>query len=177
MLSAHAFASSELAIGHCWKNLDTKPAASLLETARFSSEVLSFKPGYLQNVARESSLSCMVKGKDDPVCRRISWLLHDLDPDVFFEPTTLDELQPTRLRVHVGRFGGWQKVVSRSAASVKYIQVIRNGEVHGGASAFVIAPGILITAGHVARQGDLRVGFHVEGPAPAEFATPTLSMD
>jgi S1-C subfamily serine protease len=121
----------------------------------------------------------MVKGADDGVLRRLQWRLHDQNPKEFPPPPFLDKTLPRVLCPSSGSFRGWQKIVNPYLSSVKYVQVLRKDDVEAGASAYVIAPNILVTAGHVAERQELRIGFEKDGLVPSKVfhCNKALSQD
>jgi RNA-directed DNA polymerase len=98
----------------------------------------------------------MVKGDNDPVCRRIHWDLTDLAGSAVKRPVDLIHLQSAPLRGQTGRFRGWQAVTTRYHNSVKFVEIKVGSDLRTG-SAFVVDSNVAVTAGHNVSAGPLRL--------------------
>jgi RNA-directed DNA polymerase len=148
-------------IVHCWQRYGYD-AASLgyLKKRHLSPKLHDKHPKRLINVLKgKLGYLRMVKHPDDPVCRRLHWALHDLDSAAMAQPFPLDQVSSTPLRGCAGRFRGWQNIVRRYESSVHFVKVVTPDGREEIASAFVLGPDLLATAGHVAACADLSVGF------------------
>lgn len=100
----------------------------------------------------------MVKDEDDPVARRLRWQISDMLDRPTLAPPPLKNIKPIPLRGLNGRFRGWKRHLRRLEASVFFVLVTTDGGEEVG-SAFVVAPNVLATAGHIAEHSELKVGF------------------
>jgi RNA-directed DNA polymerase len=163
-----AFVRDLDAIIHGWRKYGYEAASAHYVKLRRRPVPLDRK--FLINVLRgKLAFIRMVKGESDPLLRRLQWAFHDLCPESFAEPTSLSKIDPTALRGHVGSFRGWQWIARRYSCSIKFVQLLRGGEVESQASAFVVGANLLATAGHLINAHHaVRVGWDGSGIVPAK---------
>ena len=94
----------------------------------------------------------MVRGKNDPTCRRIRKRLHAINPTNYTPPCKLTDSSPTPLRDTPRTWKGWNSIAEKYSKSIMHIQVDCNGTPMGG-TAFMISKNLLATAGHNLDEG------------------------
>lgn len=97
----------------------------------------------------------MVRGRDDPIVRRLLKDLHELDSNLIRAPRSLDAIDSSPLRGSFARVPGWEKWFRRYRDSVIFLKVeMKNGD-SGVGTGFKIADDLLATAGHNMIHGDI----------------------
>lgn len=89
----------------------------------------------------------MIRGKGDPVVRKLAKQLNDLAPGNCAWLTPVSELKPVPLGSRYGAFMRRERVGNLLAKSTVQLSVTKNGDQQVG-SAFFVSPTYLATAGH-----------------------------
>lgn len=136
---------------HSWRKFGMQRTyARFAEATGAPSSVVSSSPKYLiRHVQGKLAYLQMVKGKNDPVFRRLQWGFHNCEPNHFALPPDLCSLVSVAVTRSHHSFCGWNRFAAAYAAGIKLIEIKEKGDTNA-ATGFVVTDHQLITAGHVA---------------------------
>lgn len=161
------------AILHNWEKLGYEAAA-----AQFAEHYLPTKNSLLEDgetfrryVHGRLAFLSMVRGKHDPVYRRLRARLHFIDSEKAPPPIKVGHIGPTPLRGNRGSRFGWERIMDHCRQSVCFLQVdkSRSGQFASNTfgTAFCFKRDLLATAGHNLQDANVRVDMpFVEPVAP-----------
>lgn len=113
----------------------------------------------------------MVRGRDDPVFRKLLKKLHALAPTLVSAWPDIAQLSPSRLRGHLSGLVPWENVLRRVRDGVFFLEVdVVTGDKAAG-TAFKVADDLLGTAGHNLIHGAVRAGLSEEVPLKVDRCT------
>ncbi|MCH8880977.1 MAG: trypsin-like peptidase domain-containing protein, partial [Planctomycetes bacterium] len=108
----------------------------------------------------------MVRGRDDPIVRRLLKDLHELDSNLIRAPRSPSAIDPSPLRGSFAGVPSWEKWFRRYRDSVIFLKVeMENGD-SGVGTGFKIADDLLATAGHNMIHGDICALLSDDGSIP-----------
>ena len=114
----------------------------------------------------------MVRGKHDPVYRRLRAKLHFVDPENAPPPIKVGDVEGTPIRGTSTRTVDWQRVMSRCRPSICLLQVDKTRDGMFAPNAFGTAFGhkhnLLATAGHSLENADVRIYMPLPEPVAPE---------
>lgn len=127
----------------------------------------------------------MVRGKDDPVYRKLRAKLHFIDPGVMGRPTPVAQVNPSKLRGTPSPTVDWSKIARRLASSICLLQVgvedpDKGFVLHANGTTFAYRSGLFATAGHNLDGRAVRVFASPQkiiAPAGSVFANTTFGSD